>query len=432
MAFLLTFGSACGQEPQVEDRGTTTSSSGQFLVRGAISGARVEMATLAEEVRNDFLDLVRAKDMRWALPIGVEMLPGDDSKGGVRTSVELVGGKDYRLSVLTKPGEAMSEKALREAFLKVILLEVALRGVNPDELQDGQLLPEWLWRGVSQALEFRRDPEKAKLFKQMLENGEFLSVGELLSKPYTERTSVGKTIYDASAGALVLTLVNQINGPTRFLQLIREAPIFRADPKRMINRSFRNIKIDADGLEKWWALQIVEMAKPEARDLWTPVQTVERIRRAMRLIYEVEGDQPDASKLIDIPVANLVDIEADDDRSLAVGGARQRVADLISKVHPAYRPIVKDLVEVYGELLDDTVDGLARVDQLMAEMDRMTIRLDDVRDYMNWTEVLQTKNGSDLSMFDDFFRTLDEIREPPEQREDAISNYLDVIEREFE
>ncbi len=423
---------ACAQDQVEGRRGATTSSTGQFIVFGTIPGARVEMATLAEEVRTDLLRLLQEPKMRWAIPIGIEMLPGDDSDGGVRTTIEAVEGSGYRIRVFTKPGKAMTDRALREATTKALLVEVALRRLDVDELKEGELLPEWLWRGTYEAMELRRNPEKVELFRVMIADGEFLSVGDLISKPYAERTPVGRRLYEASSGALILTLLNQINGPMRFLQMIREAPLFHADPEQMIKRSFQNIEINAKGLEKWWALQVVELAKPEVRDFWTPEESSERIRSAMRLIFEIPESGEDPAKIRDISVENFSDIPDEKIRRKAIAGARKRLGDLISKVHPAYRDIVEDLVGGYSGLLNEEETALERIRSIGSDMDSMSARLADIGDYLNWTEVLNASDGDNLRMFDSFFNVLRDSQKERTQRSDEISVYLDGLQKEFE
>jgi len=429
---LMTGEFARAQDPVPAQLGATQSSTGQFRVFGTIPRARVEMATLAEEVRTDMLRLLREPKMRWSIPIGIEMLPGDDSEGGVRTTIESVAGSGYRIRVFTKPGKAMTERALREATTKALLVELALRRLDIDELKEGELLPEWLWRGVYEAMELKRNPEKVELFRVMIADGEFLSVSDLISKPYAERTPVGQRLYEASSGALVLTLLNQINGPMRFLQMIREAPLFHSDPEQMIKRSFQNIEINAKGLEKWWALQVVQLAEPEVRDVWTPQESSERIRSAMRLIFEIPQSDQAPARMRDILVENLADIEDEKIRRNAIAAARKRLGDLISKVHPAYRDIVEDMVAAYSALLEGKGDALARIASIGSDMDSMTGRLEDISDYLNWTEVLNASNGDNLQMFDSFFDMLRESREKRSERTDEISVYLDGLQKEFE
>lgn len=424
--------SAFAQGQEETRRGSTTSSTGQFIVFGTIPSARVEMATFAEEVRTNLLRLLQQPKIRWSTPIGIEMLPGDETAGGVRTTIEAVAGSGYRIRVFTKPGKAMTERALREAMTKALLVELALRRLDVDELKDGELLPEWLWRGTYEAMELKRDLRKVELFRVMIADGEFLSVSDLISKPYVERTPVGKKLYEASSGALVLTLLNQINGSTRFLQMIREAPLFHSNPEQMIKRSFQNIEINAKGLEKWWALQVVELAEPEVRDVWSSEESSQRIRSAMRLIFEIPESKDGPAKMRDIPVDNFLDISDEKIRRRAIAAARKRLGDLISKVHPAYRGIVENLVGTYSALLDDDDDALERIKSIASDMDSMTMRLEDIRDYLNWTEVLNASDGDNLRMFDSFFDVLRESRQERTHRSDGISVYLDGLQREFE
>jgi len=218
----------------------------------------------------------------------------------------------------------------------------------------------------------------------------------------------------------------------RFLQMIREAPLFHSDPEQMIKRSFQNIEINAKGLEKWWALQVVQLAEPEVRDVWTPQESSERIRSAMRLIFEIPQSDQAPARMRDILVENLADIEDEKIRRNAIAAARKRLGDLISKVHPAYRDIVEDMVAAYSALLEGKGDALARIASIGSDMDSMTGRLEDISDYLNWTEVLNASNGDNLQMFDSFFDMLRESREKRSERTDEISVYLDGLQKEFE
>ncbi|QQL44381.1 hypothetical protein [Sulfuriroseicoccus oceanibius] len=416
------------------DQTMTVSSSGQFIVHGDDGPRRAEVAAFAEDVREDFLRLIGQKGSKWGLRIVVRSLPADGSDGGAVLRVEVVDGHSYLLTVFTKPGKAYSERRLRDVLVQSLILEQGLRRARPDEVHEGDVLPEWLWRGVVEAMAFRADRQRTELFKAMMQGETLMSVEQLLEKDPSELTQVGQRIYDASTGALVLTLLNQINGTTRFAQMLRDLPFAELSAMEMIERHFQNLAMGPSNLEKWWALEVAGMASPDAMDHVSPEESTRRIRSALRLVYVVEGENGNETR--DVPLQEIGVIEEDQARLTALNSMRTRLISLQADIHPAYRSLVRELIDRVTGLMERKIrskEQAKRVAEIVAlerSGELLAKRLASIADVLNWMEVV-TPGSTSGDPFKPFFDVLDELRAPSSERDDRISGYLDVIEGEF-
>ncbi|MBV9617571.1 MAG: hypothetical protein JO201_00025 [Verrucomicrobia bacterium] len=60
---------------------------------------------------------------------------------------------------------------------------------------------------------------------------------------------------------------------------------------------------------------------------------------------------------------------------------------------------------------------------------KLSARMSDIDDYMNWFEAAQPKTRSGI--FEDHLKAIDDTREHRPKRRDPLSVYLDAVEQEF-
>lgn len=104
---------------------------------------------------------------------------------------------------------------------------------------------------------------------------------------------------------------------------------------------------------------------------------------------------------------------------------------LKNQAHPLYRPIVADYAEVVRNLMSGKDHGAAdKLAAIHARYLKVSNEAKAVESYLDWYQASETKSYS--GAFDDYLKMHDKIRKEVRPRGDAISLYLDSLEKEFE
>jgi hypothetical protein len=103
---------------------------------------------------------------------------------------------------------------------------------------------------------------------------------------------------------------------------------------------------------------------------------------------------------------------------------------LAAHANPMLRPVIQDYQQIASQLAlgkNHAIGG--RLAELKALRTKLSARMSDVDDYMNWFEAakLQTRSG----IFDDHLKAADDASVQRPKRRDALSVYLDAVEQEF-
>jgi hypothetical protein len=98
--------------------------------------------------------------------------------------------------------------------------------------------------------------------------------------------------------------------------------------------------------------------------------------------------------------------------------------------NPVLRPVVQDYQQLAGQLaLGKNRAVAARLAELKILRAKLSARMTEVDDYLNWFEATQMKTRSGL--FEDYLNTSNAAVPSRSHRKDAYSAYLDAMEAEF-
>ena len=117
---------------------------------------------------------------------------------------------------------------------------------------------------------------------------------------------------------------------------------------------------------------------------------------------------------------------------MALLAQANQLAALISQAHPLLRPVVVEYQRIITELAAGKTRGMTEALSTVANYRGLIVdRMDKIDDYLNWYEATQMPEQS--GAFEDVLQgaKAEEKRTPP-KRNDAISNYIDQLQREFE
>ncbi|MEY4484946.1 MAG: hypothetical protein RL693_2398, partial [Verrucomicrobiota bacterium] len=269
---------------------SSTSSNKQFTVHGADLKARSTFILLCEESAATLGKLLK-DDGRFLLPIVVVLkTPPDISLNGaaVTTSIgELsYGGFHFQLTVQLRNDFSSEDFTLE--LVRVLLAERILR--NQQTLKTTRtrqrVLPDWLLTGVSEAMEFRSRARPSLLFSAVFKSGQVYSIDRIIDADPAQLDAMARGIYEASSCALVLTLLDQPDGPVRFTKFLDALAQDNQSDRDLLKKHFPTLGISKNSLEKWWTLQMAALATPSPMETLSVTETEALLNKALALNVE--------------------------------------------------------------------------------------------------------------------------------------------------
>jgi len=101
------------------------------------------------------------------------------------------------------------------------------------------------------------------------------------------------------------------------------------------------------------------------------------------------------------------------------------------QANPALRPVVREYQQIATLLARNKRRGIVkRLVRLDDTREKLTARMRDIDDYMNWFEATQMKHSS--GNFTDYLKTVDQSQLLAPRRRDPLSVYIDAVADQFE
>lgn len=139
----------------------------------------------------------------------------------------------------------------------------------------------------------------------------------------------------------------------------------------------------------------------------------------------------DTAQVISAPLSAYAAIMKRDDRSEILQRCLNHLNALKMRGHPLYRPLVADYTDVIRLLLKGKDKGVsARLISLERTRRQIHSQASEVESYVDWYQASQAEGYSHA--FDDYLRLGERIEQETHPREDALSRYLDLINKEYE
>jgi len=417
---------------QINDPGTTTSVSGQFVVHGGDNANRVWASRLAERVRSDYQQLLGSR-VRWRNKITLHLhKPTSVSPQGpsIRESISVVGHSTYRFQIDARLDAGLTEDALEEAVVRMILAEQVLRNYRPDEVKEGDLLPQWLWAGVVEAIRYQRHPTSSLFGRSLASGGRVLPVERLLQGDLERMTSVTRSAYRLTSCGLILTMLGDRHGERKFNRMLSDVARYSGDPILFIQNHFHEFAGSERSLDKWWALQIMGMARPGAFDFLNGVESDRYLDHLLVLEWtEPKEDEDGGEQRKSAPLEEYRRIMDRPDRREILSQTEESLHAMMTRSHPVYRAVIGDYLEIIEELKKRRPQGVEeRLDAVVAYRASLLSQLDGIDDYLNWWEVRHGSGAEGLvRRYRDAELAVDE-QLPRRDADDPIGDYLDGMQ----
>jgi hypothetical protein len=278
---------------------SSISSNKQFHVYGGDLQLRGVFCMLCEDTASG-LSRVLKDGGNFTLPVFVVLrTPPDIEVTGPPVTLGIselsYGGFHLQINAQYRTG-FKSEDFTRE-LVKLLLAERILRNHKRlSTTREGDVLPAWVRTGVSQALEYRSRSRPSALFSAVFRRGDVFSLDRIFSADPAQLDALHRGIYETSACALVLTLLDQPDGPVRFARFLNDLAVASKPDRDLLAQHFPNLATSKSALEKWWSLQMASLASPTAMDSLSVSRTEEELETALTLqIPSARRDEQTAS-----------------------------------------------------------------------------------------------------------------------------------------
>lgn len=403
------------------------SQSGLFSVSGGDSLRMGAIATHADDVYKRLLRLLDLpQEHRFLISIRLVGHSTDAARANpIRTRIRIIGGQPS-FQIRIYPGGGIDLTRLDGAIITMVLYEHALRELDPAAYPDTVSLPDWLVTGIVQTMLWRSGQADRAVYKGLFERAEMMAPESIIGveKP-EELDAASRQVYDVSCGVLMMSLLSREGGTDQLKTLLAEAATTEGTPKEIIGAHFHELGLDQNLLNKWWALQLADLALPRAQDALTPLESERQLTEALTIIwYDPETETPRPLHL-----DNVYELLEHEDWRTLVQPNIERLVRLSAFCFPEYRPIVTEYCRVLADLMngvdpDEVQNSLGPLQELRQAYVTAAIR---GRDYLDWYEITHLGKENRRS-FDTYLEAMRVLRREDKSADTPVSRYLDDIE----
>ncbi|MFN0130620.1 MAG: hypothetical protein ACKV19_28495 [Verrucomicrobiales bacterium] len=454
----------------------TLSSSGQFLAHGGGKEERARVVTAVEDIRDAVSRLldrqartgesapsVLHSELERPSLLLIHVWLKNDAQASVQPRLYRVAGvPEPVMGVVLARASLASGDDFRREVIRLLLVERMLSGQpQAGGMGGGEVLPAWLEVGVVEALDYLRLGRPSDGFGALFSKGRILEIEQILTEKPSRLEAGARQVYAASACCLILTLLEQPQGPERFRSFLQAIPGRKGSWSDLLVRQFPGLALSRHSLEKWWTLQAAALATPDLLEPMTADETDRWLEKALVVRYRSDegGTRPSASVLgwlkgrlpgrapaarpaesaasseeTELTLADLDRIAKLPKRADVIRGNQGALSGLLLRACPLYRPIIVEYQDVLGKLsLGKTADLAARCEQLASRRRALLATAEATSDYLNWYEATQRSQLS--GSFASYFRRLEVPAAPPaaaKGMDDPIARSLEALEVEFE
>jgi hypothetical protein len=397
------------------------SPSGQFILYGGDVAWRGAVSALAERTKANLLALLQRRD-QWVTPTVINLqsralnLPEIPS-AALRFSQT---GSGLKLQVDLVISREINSAATERELLRAILLEMIYR--NQNAIAPGDIYvepPGWLMEGLL-ALTPNRD--RASLINALAVSERVTSLNEFLRQRPELLGPAGRLLYRAYSWALVQLLIESADGHTRLGRYIDNLSFASNDPLRDLEATFPQL---AGNDEKIWKSKIGDVKNSERANLLTFSQTEEKLADLLRTKFPTANGRDKSVSLED-----LYQKKPNSAQRMALQKFSQELMLLAAHANPVLRPVVQDYQQLAAQIALGKNRALAaRLAEVKILRGKLSARMSEVDDYLNWFEATQLKTQSGL--FEDYLNTSSGAVLSTARRKDRYSAYLDAMEAEF-
>lgn len=410
VALLIVTGTAAAQTPGVEQRVPpirVLSASRQIVVFADDSLTASRLCARAENLRRVWLSLLQLPP-RWRDPIAIVV--------------------SQRNAVFTQPGaghlkyQVECRLDITDERLDALILEALCRELANRELiltsttTSGAAVPLWLPVGLRETLEGRPN-ELLPVIQRCVEGGRPPSLEQVQAVNVWPTNHVEELLFRANAWLLTESLLSLPQGAAKIGKLLTAAAA--NEPSWTFGTVYGADFSDQTAREKWWSLQLTRKTTANIAEALSATETGAELEDILRTqLTQLKGPPRN------VPAGDLGQHDREPWFPSLVRDKADRLQMLHSRAHPLYRETVATYITAFAALRQ--YQGfryrsyLKRAQAQRIEADRYCREIDQY--------VTQVERQHGLA--DD--RALETVAAPPEppgERRDPLSDYLDQFDK---
>lgn len=272
---------------------SSTSTSGQFIVHGDDLALRSAFSSKCEDIATELRKLLR-DTTPWGIPVVVLLNSGESALKADKAVVTTIsqiehGGFHLQVTIHLRPDLRQSDA--RREIVRALLAERILRDQKQIKAQRSLLLPDWLFTGILEALEFRSRTRPSTLFAAIFKSGRIYGIEEIIEASPVAMDALSRTIYQTSCCALVLALLDQPDGGLRMAKFLTALAADPRTERELLNQHFPAIAGSPSSLNKWWSLQLAALAAPTLSEPLSIADTLEQLDHALTFRYRAKASE---------------------------------------------------------------------------------------------------------------------------------------------
>lgn len=343
----------------------------------------------------------------------------------IRTRINIIDDQP-NFQVRIYPGGGIDLDRMDKAIITMILYELVLRDMDPGAYPETMGLPDWLVAGVQQAVLWKTKRVERRIYQELFERAEMLSPQEMISIEKPDKLdATSRQVYEVSCGVLLMSLLAQDGGLEQFKNMLSAAATTDGTPLETITEHFHELGIDQGLLNKWWAIELANLATNSAMETLPPMESEKMLQETLTAMYY----DPDTERHRPVSIDEVYALVELPDWQKLVRPAVERLLNLSHKCFPGYRPMIHEYCRIFGELAngahpDSLQDALGPLQELRRAYYSAAVR---GRDYLDWYEISFTGKERGRS-FDSYLETMQMLRREHPGPDTAMSRYLDDIE----
>jgi hypothetical protein len=416
-ASLFAFFVSCAGVAGLDSFERSVSPSGQFIIYGADDGLRGSVSALAEQTKTNLLSVLKQRD-DWKMAIVVNLQPSavnlpDLAASSLRFSRSESG---LKLQLDLTLSHQMKLAGIERNLAQVILIEMIYR--NHSDIASGDVYvgpPAWLVDGMLASAPNRNRHSLAGTLPALSHPP---SITEFLNQRPETLDPSAREVYRVYSFVLVQTLIDSPAGRSRLSHYIDNLAFASNDPIANLRAAFPEM----GKFEATWKAKVAELTKSLDQDLLSFSQSDEQLTE---IVKSASRNAPDGS----VSMEEFSHGRLTPAQQTALREFSRNLLLLSTRANPVLRPVIQEYQRITDQLVLGKNRGMAkRLAELQSLRARLSARMSDVDDYLNWFEAAKLETPSGI--FDSSLQTADSASHKP-RRNDPLSVYLDAMELEF-
>ena len=409
------------------------SQSAQCIIYSPDVRLRLAVSGFVESAKKDILETLGQGD-HWKFPIVIELRsPASTDPAGLASQVRLIqteGGWKVQVDVILREGE-FRQVRFPQLIVRALLLELAYREHPP---QIGSHYPEppaWLVEGLAQKIQAHAagSAPNAAIFRQLIETGRLPKIRDFLDDNVAVMDPTSLAVHGSCAGSLVDLLAGTPGGQAGLTRLLKGLGDSDGDLVAQLLKYFPVLGGSETDLEKWWTLALARYSAMDRHAALSVPETSARLTPLLRITVVTDAKKQTRAEF---DLADYKTFQKYPAAKTALAAQAYELSGLLQQAHPLLRPVVLEYQRILNELAAGKTRHLEEALRDAASYREMIVgRMDKIDDYLNWYEATQMPEQS--GAFEDFMQGSKALEKgTPPKRNDAISSYIDQLQREFE